>query len=258
MLTCRRCGWRAGWPVVRWVTDSLPVNQLRRTVVGPSLVIVVIAGALVLSGASAQVAVSDLSTDDILDSDGEEVVPGITDGVGTLLPADNNGETEEDSTESLNTTKVEVEFKEIFNTERRDRGLNELSLRPALTELATGHAQDMAEHDYIGHEDSAGKTHTDRFEEAGLLPECNLDTAGNRYYPGAENAAGALINEPLMQSWDEEVITITTERELAQYLFDAWMNSPPHKEVMVLESAEEIGLGLATSGNDVYATLKFC
>lgn len=53
ILKCGRCGWTAGWPVVRWLTQSVPARQLRRTVVGPQLVVVIVASALLLSGTAA-------------------------------------------------------------------------------------------------------------------------------------------------------------------------------------------------------------
>ena len=32
ILTCHRCGWKPGWPVIRWLTRSVPAIQFRRSV----------------------------------------------------------------------------------------------------------------------------------------------------------------------------------------------------------------------------------
>lgn len=48
IMTCRRCDWRAGWPLMRWFTRSVPARQLVRTVSGPSLLVAVVAGALLI------------------------------------------------------------------------------------------------------------------------------------------------------------------------------------------------------------------
>lgn len=50
ILQCKRCGWKAGLPGFRWLTHSVPSRQLRRTVRGPRIVLVVFLIALVLSG----------------------------------------------------------------------------------------------------------------------------------------------------------------------------------------------------------------
>jgi len=35
ILTCKRCGWKVGWPVARWVTKSVPAIQFQRSVSKP-------------------------------------------------------------------------------------------------------------------------------------------------------------------------------------------------------------------------------
>lgn len=52
LLTCHRCGWRAGLPVVRWLTQSVPARQFRRSVSLKRLLIVGIAGMLIFGNAA--------------------------------------------------------------------------------------------------------------------------------------------------------------------------------------------------------------
>jgi len=35
ILTCHKCGWKPGWPVIRWVTRSVPGVQFRRSLSQP-------------------------------------------------------------------------------------------------------------------------------------------------------------------------------------------------------------------------------
>lgn len=271
VLKCYHCGRSAGLPGIRWLRHSVPAVQFKRTVVGPSLVIVIVATALVMSGVAGQVALSDISVPEEDDD---------TAGVGPSTPPANNtgpddtGDLSESSSSDSSTTgsasdgsgddSVDFEtvrevFLELLNTERQQRGLQPLSERDVLVEMGNQQAADMAEHDYIGHEDSQGRTIEDRYRARGLLPECKLDTTGNRFYPGAENAASGYLFTDFLRWPDEKEISIESEERLAEYFVNAWMNSTPHRKVMLLDSADEAGLGLAmTDSNKIFGALEFC
>jgi uncharacterized protein YkwD len=254
-------------------------------VVGPSLVIIVVAVLTLMSGAAGQIAVSDVSvpdgnssgdpqeigeagtanensdggsesrSDDEIVIDVPEVdvdVPTVnvsTDPAGVSIPAD----------EETNKTAVREAFIQRLNEAREERGLQTLTQRAVLVKMGNQQAADMAEYDYVGHEDSQGRTIEDRYSARGLLPECELETTGNRFYPGAENAASGHIYKDVIRWWDNEVVSIDSEERLAEYLFNSWMNSSGHRKVMLLDSADEAGLGLAiTDSNKAYAALEFC
>lgn len=231
MLQCKRCGWTEGWPVSRWFLHSLPAQQLRRTIVGPHLVLAVVVVALLASGGFAGITLPSFDQDP------------------TILTEEQDGYDEDNVRET---------FLSYLNEERADRGLQTLSLREELTEMGEAHAANMAEHDYIGHEWPDGTTIQDRYSERGLLPECRLDIEGtNQYYAGAENAAGAWFDRRFESSGGSYYVT--DEEELGQVLFSIWMNSQLHREAMLVHSASEMGLGInITEDGKVYAALELC
>ena len=98
----------------------------------------------------------------------------------------------------------------------------------------------------------------DRYEKRGLLPECRLEMSGSdRYYLGAENAAGGWIG--LEFTVDGETYYPTTEEELGEALVQIWMNSDPHRRAMLVPSADEMGLGVyIKDSGKVYAALELC
>lgn len=283
---CYRCGRTVGLPGVRWIRHSVPAVQLKRTVFGPAFVIVVIAVALLASGVAGQVALSEVSlpdgnsNDDAEDaretgtddegsggqssessSDDDIVidVPGVDVDLPTVNPSIDPDDVTISADQETNKTAVREAFMQRLNEARQERGLQTLSERAVLVEMGNQQAADMAENNYIGHEDSQGRTIEDRYRARGLLPECKLETTGNRFYPGAENAAESYIWQDLIRWWDDKIVSIDSEERLAEHLFNSWMNSSGHRKVMLLNSADEAGLGLAiTDSNNVYAALEFC
>jgi len=171
-------------------------------------------------------------------------------------PTPTNGP--DSSTSKINKTAVRAVFQARLNGERADRGRQRVNLRPELRNMGNEHAANMAKHGYIGHEWPDGTTIEDRYEQRGLLPECQLEMSGSdRYYPGAENAAGGWIG--LEFTVDSKTYYPTTEEELGEAFFQIWMNSDPHRRAMLVPSADEMGLGLHIQRNGrVYAALELC
>jgi len=259
ILQCGRCGWTTGWPLVRWVTQSVPARQLRRTVAGPQLIVVTVAiSVLVLGGVSGAITGPNPDSPSENDTGGVSPInlsmPSLTVNVSshtssTPGPAVQQG---------YNRTLTETYFIELLNEERSSRGLQNVSRAAVLSDMGEAHSEDMADHDYIGHINSEGQTIRERYEEQGLLPECNLPIEGSdRYYPGAENAAGAWVEREFTSSGG--TYYVTNEQELAEALFSIWMNSPPHRKAMLVRSADEAGLGITiTESGKVYAALELC
>jgi uncharacterized protein YkwD len=155
------------------------------------------------------------------------------------------------------TAAVNAAFLERFNAMRDERGLDTVTESDTLVDMATEHAANMAEHDYVGHEQPDGTTIEDRYRERGLLPECRLPDGDGRYYPGAENAAGAAVGR-FTTPGSGETFRVDDAESLTAFLIDSWMGSPPHRRVMILPAVETIGLGVARSGDDLYAALELC
>lgn len=157
-----------------------------------------------------------------------------------------------------NLAETEELFIGLLNDERQQRGLHPVSQRDVLTDMGRAHSDNMAENDYIGHEEPGGSTIEDRYRERGLLPECRLPIEGtDRYYAGAENANGLVIGN--YRTTYGETLTVNTEEDIAQVLFREWMHSSGHRDAMLVASADEVGLGLSISDEGkVYASLELC
>jgi len=163
------------------------------------------------------------------------------------------------SGESLvDAAETEAAFLERFNAMRGDRGLALVETSEELSEMAQSHAENMAQHDYLGHVQPDGTTTADRYRERGLLSDCELEAGGGGYYPGAENVAGAVIGEVTHPGTDE-TFRVRDGQTLAEFLMSSWMTSEQHRRVMLLPAIRHIGLGVA-EGDDsqLFAALEFC
>jgi uncharacterized protein YkwD len=163
-----------------------------------------------------------------------------------------------DSPRMIDAGAAESAFLDRYNRMREDRGLATVTLDEQLSEMGQSHAENMAEHDYIGHQQPDGTTIADRYRERGLLSRCELPAGGGQYYPGAENAAGAVVGE-VSHPGTDGTFNVTDGDSLAAFLMDSWMSSDGHRRVMVLPAVRRIGLGVAVRGDgEIFAALEFC
>ena len=157
------------------------------------------------------------------------------------------------------TDALNAAFLDRFNTMRSDRGLDSAAQSDVLTEMASSHAANMAEHDYLGHKQPDGTTIEDRFRDRGLLPECELPVPGSdRYYPGTENVAGAVESGRVTHPGTDETFYIDAPDSLAEFVMDSWMKSPPHRDVMTLPAIGKAGIGVGRNGEDLFVAVEFC
>lgn len=179
-------------------------------------------------------------------------------GVSVVSGAGGSGTDGETAT--YDSDKVESYFIEFLNKERGEHGLQEVHESAKLDDVANGHAQSMARHDYIGHVQPNGEGIRERYEQAGLLPECELPITGSdRYYPGTENVAGAVYGASMQAEWaEDDLYRADSDERLAYFLFQQWLNSRGHRKAMLVGSADEVSLGLARNGSQVYAALELC
>lgn len=250
ILMCKRCGWRAGWPGVRWVIQSVPARQLRRTVVGGKLVVLV--GALIVIATYPMITVGSLGTvDSIAGVQTADTEPGAS---TAKTP------TNERLGAGYNVSKVESEFISLLNQERQSRSLQEVSQRDVLSEMGQSHARVIADIHEITHVQPDGTTIADRYQQRGLLPECRLPIQGtDQFYRGAENVYQGYVDTEVFQA-DGGIISVNDEEDLAQDMFESWMNSKPHREAMLVYSADQAGLGVARvdESDAVYVALELC
>ena len=269
ILRCGRCGWTAGWPVLRWFTKSVPSQQLRRTVTGPRLLIVVLAVSGLFAPAAVSGAVSD-ATDQLtplVDSieSADETTPteqepeknkkqgeDQQDGVNPTRQNGNRQSDEsdeartelnrEDTSNGFDERRVERLVLENINEIRTERGKQ--SLRPLAVDspvrtAARNHSEDMATREYFSHTSPDG-------EGIGTRYSC---TSG-------ENIAMTHINTRVRTEDGTEVYN--SEVELAEGLLQVWMNSDPHRKNLLREY-ESSGVGVyITETQEVYATHVFC
>lgn len=117
----------------------------------------------------------------------------------------------------------------LINQERQSRGMGMLSPQSQLTTAARNHSADMACNDFFSHTGSDGS-----------LPWDRISAQGYSYSAVAEN--------------------IFAGSSSAQAAFDAWMNSPGHRDNMLNASYTEIGIGYrywADSSYSAYTTAVF-
>jgi len=139
---------------------------------------------------------------------------------------------------------------EFTNDERAKHGLNRVEYAPRIVDPAREHSRNMAKHDYVGHTEPNGETGEERY--AGV---CDYSGSG---YSFGENAYGAWYKQD-MRIDNGEVVYLSTERELARYLVDGWMDSEGHRENILNPSWQELGVGIyKREDGHVFASQTFC
>lgn len=103
-----------------------------------------------------------------------------------------------------------------INAERRARGLVALTMDDSLEQAAQGHACDNAKHKSVSHVSSNGSQLQHR-----------LRRAGYRYSMAAENTGRGFGTTKRAVEW--------------------WMNSPHHKDNILLARTRDVGIGIALS-----------
>jgi len=251
ILRCNSCGWKPGVMGLRWLTRSVPSIQLRRTVVGPNLIVVVVAAALVVSGLTAGVTVASLGSavnESSLAGDSPTEAGSI--GTSTSRSEALHQTTAETDDDGLNLTEIERWVWRYTNAERSQRGLNNVSYAPRIASVARDHSENMATHDYIGHTEPNGETGEERYQGV-----CDYSGSG---YTFGENAANAYYERRFVAWGTDKTVYLATEKEVARYLVDGWMRSEGHRENILHEGWTELGVGVAVSGDEVYASQTFC
>lgn len=115
-----------------------------------------------------------------------------------------------------NASAMQSELLANLNAERKARGLPALVLSAKLDKAAQGHACDNAKRKSISHTSSDGGTLKTRLRRAGYA-----------YRTAAENTGRGFATGARAIEW--------------------WMNSPKHKDNILLRKAREVGVGIAVS-----------
>jgi len=240
ILTCHRCGWTVGRPLVRWVRYSVPARQFQRSISWSRLLVVVVAAAAV----GIAPAIGSVPATDAAAGSSPEVTDTVsTTSTVTATPAIGD---QYDGDPAL--AAVEDEVIERTNTIRSSRGLPELSERDELNEMAQHHSNDMARDRFYSHGSTNGDSVSDRFDE--FAPQCRS---------GSENIHMGRTESDMRVYESSEIVNTRTVDGMARYLVQGWMNSPGHRENMLDPQWRSVGVGVAVLPNgQFYATINFC
>ncbi len=100
----------------------------------------------------------------------------------------------------------------LVNDRRSDSGLRRVEENAVLNAVATAHARDLVDHNYLSHIGRDGSTPEDRARAGGYNPR----------YIGENLARGTNSGSAVV---------------------DGWMNSPKHRDILLAPEAEDFGLG---------------
>ncbi|MFO7596293.1 MAG: CAP domain-containing protein [Desulfocurvibacter africanus] len=150
-----------------------------------------------------------------------------------------------------------------INQIRAEHGLKSLTSTPDLAAIALGHSQDMARRNYFSHNSPEGRTPSDRADKYGY--DCRVPVGGKRYQGIGENIFQITAYENIRRKMRDgrqvsEEYTWFTPKKMAEKIVTGWMNSPPHRAIILNEHFTRDGLGLvyAPDTKTVYITHNFC
>lgn len=160
---------------------------------------------------------------------------------------DDNDQPELQYNGSLDKTDVITEVIRLANEERTDRGLDGLMQDADLQQVAEYKAEKMTTKGYISHTSPNGGTVQDRFER--------FDTGCTEF---GENLAQTYYKSKIDVNYGS-FDTYTTEEELAEGIVKQFMASDSHKENLLDEDWEEMGVNIGINDEGrVYVAQEFC
>lgn len=153
---------------------------------------------------------------------------------------------------------LERQIHQQVNRIRQNYGLAELDNDEQLAAIARHHSRDMANRHFFNHINLQGESPSDRAIRRGWH---------NKKQIGPETLAyGVAENIFLASLYDKQFTTlqngIPVKKEYAwknpnqvvQTVVQGWMNSPPHRKLILSTQYDRQGIGIAISGNEVYVT----
>lgn len=143
---------------------------------------------------------------------------------------------------SQTTTSIDLEVTEYFifegiNHQRASRKLSELGNDTDLMTISNQWSDELAAKNDLAHGNFEG-----RMQSIGL--------------PDAEFSCGEIIGY-YRSGTVNGVPETDTELELAHEFINMWLNSPPHREIMLTDSGGYMGVGLSCNGSDFYGVVDF-
>ncbi|MGY5152039.1 MAG: CAP domain-containing protein [Candidatus Nitrosopumilus sp. bin_6a] len=144
------------------------------------------------------------------------------------------------------------------NEQRKQHGLNQLSVDRNLEKIAYDHSHDMAINNFFDHVNLKGMEPTDRANNARY--SCVKDygsyytdgIAENIFQNNLYNSISYINGIPTSYDWN-------TNEDIARQVVSGWMNSPGHRANILESTYDREGIGVAIADDDkVYVTQNFC
>ena len=110
----------------------------------------------------------------------------------------------------------------LVNEERRRRALPRLRDQPRLDRAAARHARDMVQRRFFAHTAPEGTSMSDRLRAAGYIQDARPWTVGETL------------------AWG------TGSRATPAAIVAAWLDSPPHRRVLLSAAYRDLGIGVTT------------
>lgn len=148
--------------------------------------------------------------------------------------------------EPLNETELEQLIATDINEERTNAGVARLAVNATLTKIAAYHSDEMSANNYTAHRSPDGETVLERYQRfnysCGRVGELVLHT----FYDTSVQLGDGTVK-------------FQNESQLASGIVQAWMHSPSRQAVLLNESWNQVGVGVAVTDSDkVYVTVNFC
>ncbi len=146
---------------------------------------------------------------------------------------------------------VETEFYKLLNELRAQKKLQPLIFGNAIIDSASfDQARYMKKHNVIGHEQNNRKK---------SIPLQRVQYYGGIFNTVGENCILIFIDTPMKTKYNNKLILIKSEKEIAEALFFGWKNSPKHYKNMVTKEYTCAGLGYSFNAreNQLYCTQVF-
>jgi hypothetical protein len=138
--------------------------------------------------------------------------------------------------DSLDPERAERLIAAEVNAARSEAGVGTLKTDAELAALADAHSADMRERGYVDHVTPDGEGLAERYAAAGI--DCY---GGENIYASPRGGV------------------TTSERALAEFVVESWLDSPGHRETLLKERFTRQGLGVAVGADGaLYVTQDLC
>ncbi len=147
----------------------------------------------------------------------------------------------------------EIESKIIYytNQERKNKSLRELKLDSKLSDIARNHSKDMAENDFFSHTNLKGDGPDERAQKVGY--NIKKELGGGSYQIGIGENIGMM---PTGNVVGHGYISNNAD-SIAKAQVKSWMDSPGHRQNILDNSYDLIGVGVAYDGKYYISTQNF-